>query len=585
MPATTLLNSKSTAAMKSTSHPQLPVASPDACASKEVKVLGKLSNFSYKDIEEVGLGYMHHMKRLVNSMTLSEDEETEIALEQDADASATNFDRDIYDDDVPVEVLKYDPLKWRQHDHYLIMGLGKVRINATDEHIKQAYRRRVLRHHPDKKAAESEEGANGVKQRKDNDSFFKCIQKSWEILTDPTKRRQFDSADPTFDETVPTFSSSKKKLTWDEYLNSFGKAFSDNARYSKVTPVPHIGDENSSKEDVDKFFDFWYGFDSWRTFEWYDEEEGGSSESRDDKRYLDKKNRAMRQKRKKEDNQRITRLVDSAIKYDPRLQKFKEQERELRDQKKREKQMAEEAKIQEVKREQEEKARQQEAAEAAAKQVQNEEKSRAKAVKEAIRKAKRNIRREMQTYQYYLSEDAAKPPSFNEIDERLALLEKMFSNVSELYEFEYIYAALSDLSKVQEKNSLFLELADSIASKASGAFLSIPEKYAYLKSRDLTPSSSRPSSASKLEIPSEPVSDAGVKSEGLGAKKSWTSAQQSQLEAALRKYPASNFKSKPQARWDKIAASVDGKSVMDVKHRVKELAEQSMTKTCGSKKK
>lgn len=29
---------------------------------------------------------------------------------------------------------------------------------------------------------------------------------------------------------------------------------------------------NSTKEEVESFYDFWYNFDSWRTFEWFDKE-------------------------------------------------------------------------------------------------------------------------------------------------------------------------------------------------------------------------------------------------------------------------------------------------------------------------
>jgi DnaJ family protein C protein 2 len=39
-----------------------------------------------------------------------------------------------------------------------------------------------------------------------------------------------------------------------------------------------LGDINSSKEDVETFYDFWYNFDSWRSFEYYDKEDAESTE-------------------------------------------------------------------------------------------------------------------------------------------------------------------------------------------------------------------------------------------------------------------------------------------------------------------
>lgn len=56
----------------------------------------------------------------------------------------------------------------QNQDHYAVLGLSKYRYKATDEQIKKAHRKKVLKHHPDKKAA-----VGAV----DDDSFFKCIQK------------------------------------------------------------------------------------------------------------------------------------------------------------------------------------------------------------------------------------------------------------------------------------------------------------------------------------------------------------------------------------------------------------------------
>lgn len=47
----------------------------------------------------------------------------------------------------------------------------------------------------------------GVKER----DIFTCITKAFEFLSDPVKRKSYDSVDPTFDETVPSVSESNKK--------------------------------------------------------------------------------------------------------------------------------------------------------------------------------------------------------------------------------------------------------------------------------------------------------------------------------------------------------------------------------------
>jgi hypothetical protein len=75
-------------------------------------------------------------------------------------------------------------------------------------------RKKVLKHHPDKKASgpnaaptTSSIFLNGVSQNTNDDAFFKCIQKAHEVLTNTERRRQFDSVDPVFmelEEDMPT---------------------------------------------------------------------------------------------------------------------------------------------------------------------------------------------------------------------------------------------------------------------------------------------------------------------------------------------------------------------------------------------
>lgn len=64
---------------------------------------------------------------------------------------------------------------------------------------------------------------------------------------------------------------------------------------------------------MEGFYDFWYSFDSWRSFEWLDKEVNEGSDSRDDKRYTEKKNKTERARRKKEDTARLRGLVDLAL--------------------------------------------------------------------------------------------------------------------------------------------------------------------------------------------------------------------------------------------------------------------------------
>jgi DnaJ family protein C protein 2 len=126
----------------------------------------------------------------------------------------------------------------------------------------------VLKHHPDKKA-----GAVGDSN---DDAFFKCIQKANDVLTHPEKRRQFDSVDPYYDlleSDVPTAQQvTKARDPNSAFFKHFAPVFEREARFSRNEPVPLLGEYSDSKEKVEAFYDFWYNFDSWRSFEYLDKE-------------------------------------------------------------------------------------------------------------------------------------------------------------------------------------------------------------------------------------------------------------------------------------------------------------------------
>jgi DnaJ family protein C protein 2 len=150
-------------------------------------------------------------------------------------------------------------------------------------------RRKVLRHHPDKKAGSGDSN---------NDSFFKCIQKgpssaaaaasrrplfsanrqssaAHESLTSLDRRRQFDSVDWEIEDAIPNPAS----VPAGKYVATFGPIFEREGRFSKRQPVPAFGTDASSKQEVEGFYDFWYKFDSWRSFEWWDKEANEGSDS------------------------------------------------------------------------------------------------------------------------------------------------------------------------------------------------------------------------------------------------------------------------------------------------------------------
>ncbi|XP_032520104.2 dnaJ homolog subfamily C member 2 [Danaus plexippus] len=222
----------------------------------------------------------------------------------------------VFEDDVGY-LRSLDPKEWKKQDHYAVLGMKKLRIEATDDDIKRAYRQKVLKHHPDKRKALGEEVRS-------DDDYFTCITKAYEILGSPKTRRSYDSVDPEFDDSIPTSSEIKKE----GFFNIFSKYFEMNARWSEKKHVPLLGDENSSREFVEKFYSFWYEFDSWREFSYLDEEEKEKGSDREERRWIEKQNKVARAKLKKEEMTRIRSLVDLAYANDPRIQRFKQEDKD-----------------------------------------------------------------------------------------------------------------------------------------------------------------------------------------------------------------------------------------------------------------
>ncbi|GLH14138.1 uncharacterized protein GBIM_18540 [Gryllus bimaculatus] len=239
----------------------------------------------------------------------------DICLQEDSDSEeelTTKFDKD------DVQYLRgLDPKEWKDQDHYAVLGLSKMRHKATEEDIKKAYRMKVLRHHPDKRKALGEE-------IRPDDDYFTCITKAWEILGNPRSRRSFDSVDPEFDDGVPSNNENSKT----NFFEIFAPVFELNARWSEKRPVPKLGDLDSSRDAVEEFYAFWYNFESWREYSYLDEEEKEKGQAKEERRWIEKQNKAARAKLKKEEMSRIRLLVDTAYALDPRIHKFKQDDKD-----------------------------------------------------------------------------------------------------------------------------------------------------------------------------------------------------------------------------------------------------------------
>ncbi|KAL3418940.1 DnaJ domain-containing protein [Phlyctema vagabunda] len=381
----------------------LPLLPEGWTAEKDFKAIGSLSAATQRSIEPVGPHFLAHARRARHKRTFSEDDRIQaqenVKKVEDDDAGEISEAED------PSMLLR-DAKDWKSQDHYAVLGLSKYRYKATEEQIKRAHRKKVLRHHPDKKAAAGST---------EDDSFFKCIQKATEVLLDPVKRRQFDSVDERAEVEPPT----KKQAQGGKFYKLWSSTFKAEGRFSTIQPVPKFGDENSTKEEVERFYDFFYNFNSWRSFEYLDEDVPDDNENRDQKRHMERKNNNARKKKKTEDSARLRKLLDDASTADERIKKFRQEANASKNKKRLDKEAAEKKAAEDAKAKKEAEAQAAKEAEEKAKAEKEQGKKAKEAAKNAVKKNKRVLKGSVKDANYFASGDpsaAAIDSTLNDVD-------------------------------------------------------------------------------------------------------------------------------------------------------------------------
>lgn len=548
--------------------------------------------------------------------------------EQDEDDSDDDHEEeeDVYEDcpDLP----DMDPKDWKNQDHYYVLGLKMLRYKASHRQIKTSHKAAVLKHHPDKRRA------TGADIPADCDAdYFTCITRAYEILGDKIKRRAYDSVDPTFDDEVPANNKSNKQ----NFFEVFGPVFESNARWSNKKSVPSLLDINAPIEAVDKFYTFWYNFDSWREFSYLDEEDKAKAEDAFERRWMEKQNRAARQKRKKEEMIRIRQLVDNAYACDPRIKRFVEMEKKKRDEEKASR-IAAARKIVEEKEAYEREKREKEQLEK--ERLEEEKRREQQAAKKEKEKEKKALKKERQkfhqyckTKQYFKESDADRCKMMDQISH--LTLSMSLSSITSLN--EAIQTTTDDTTVENLINEKLTELHKKLdaetqqhlvaASKkkvqnqnlAAGEAWSYEEVQLLIKSVNLFSAGTQKrwevvsgyinthSNTSKKRTPKECLARAkNLKGDELKAEANqkvfqrfqenqksssseirdeveisqnydaptpWTSEEQRLLEQSLKTYPNGTPK-----RWDKIAETVSGRTKKECMMRYKDLVEMVKAK-------
>lgn len=333
------------------------------------------------DAEERDLLYLPHTVVKLEVETPPDESEPELK-EEDV----------VFENDV--EYLRsLDPKDWKKQDHYKVLGVKDLRYKATDDIIKTAYRKMVLKHHPDKRKATGEEILA-------DDDYFTCITMAYETLGTPLKKRSYDSVDPEFDDSLPSTGEMK-----DDFYATFTFYFNLNSRWSERKNVPKLGTAESTREQVERFYSFWYDFKSWREYSYEDEEDKEKCSDRDERRYVDKINKAERLRKKKEEMSRIRQLVDQAYNNDPRIAKFKQDDKDKKTAAKRARQSAVQQRKEEEERNQRALQVEREKAEAEERERIELKKQEREAQKKIVKKERKALRDYCKANNYFAEND------------------------------------------------------------------------------------------------------------------------------------------------------------------------------------
>ncbi|KAM8883833.1 dnaJ homolog subfamily C member 2 [Synchiropus picturatus] len=495
---------------------------------EETVVFTTVAAFVQVQVEPVGRWFEAYVKRRNRNVSTSYQE-----LEEEEESTEESEDEEFQLEEYPM-LRTLDPKDWKNQDHYAVLGLPHLRYKATQKQIKAAHKSIVLKHHPDKRKAAGEQIVEG-----DND-YFTCITKAIEVLSDPVKRRAFDSVDPTFDNSAPSKAEGK-----DNFFDVFSPVFDRNARWSTKKHVPKLGGMESSFEEVDNFYSFWYNFDSWREFSYLDEEEKEKAECRDERRWIEKQNRASRAQRKKEEMNRIRTLVDTAYSCDPRIKKFKEEEKARKESEKK-------AKAEAKKREQEQKERALQAEQEAARLAKEKEEEEARQAaqlakkekdiqKKAIKKERQKLRSTCKTWNYFADNDADSVKMMEEVEKLCDRLE--------LTSLQSLNEVLASGSKEESKEAVQKQVLEVNAQIQK-------DRDAELQAQQATRNS-------------EQASGGGG---GGGGGKGWNEDDLQLLIKAVNLFPAGT-----NARWEVIANYMNIHSSSSIKRTAKDVINKAKT--------
>ncbi|PWA01358.1 hypothetical protein BB558_002555 [Smittium angustum] len=419
-----------------------------------------------------------------------------------------------------------NPEDWKSLDLYKLLDKAKC-----------------LEHHPDKKAA--------LSNSSNDDKYFKCLQKGYAQLIDPTSRRQYDSVDPGIPDIEP------ESLIGKEFFSTYDLVFKAESRFSKKKNVPELGNMDTGYDKVTEI-GIRMDFDSWRSYEFYDKEKE-STENRDEKRFQDKANKAEREKLKKKDNMRLRLLVEQARKCDPRIIKYKKEMKLEKEKKHQEKSREEKLLLEKKLKEQQEKINQEKARIQLEEKKKQEEKKLIQIQKKNLLKARKYLMMFAKKHNFFYTQT-------NPDQQRKMMIETEFDTLVSNLNLSDTNSLNTKLEDLSNKKSDTQTPSQIIAEYIINVIHKIPT---------LSSSFNIYVSGKKIREEMSPIQENPV---GKKKVREWTAIELEALVKAVKKFPGGSLN-----RWETIGSwitqhtGLDTRNNMELIQKSKELAHGYVT--------
>ncbi|XP_073996505.1 dnaJ homolog subfamily C member 21 [Rhodnius prolixus] len=218
--------------------------------------------------------------------------------------------------------------------HYEVLEVEQF---ASEDDIRKSYRKLALKWHPDKNLHNSEE----AKEQ------FQLIQQAYEVLSDPQERSWYDrhrdsilkggiSSDYKDDSlnvyqyfTTTCFKGygDDEKGFYAVYSEVFNKISAEDSEFEihadSDFEIPVFGDSKSCYEKVvHPFYSYWQSYSTKKPYSWLDKYNIRDAPNRKVLRLMEKENKKIRDKARKERNEEIRALVAFVRKRDKRVQEY-----------------------------------------------------------------------------------------------------------------------------------------------------------------------------------------------------------------------------------------------------------------------